>query len=213
MGYSFKDEMGDLENALEDTNDNLLAIIGQPAPYVGKAIDTDQLGNETADEVVGVVDDAIKDHGERTDNPHKVTAGDVDAYTKRELDVQLSALIPADIIPVSYYGLRDDLNSYEVDGLKATMPEASAYINGVSGPVKSTTLDFSSHKDTQLYLYVEVKDNALVYGFTEDSVKYDPDRLFIGIVITDGDTNSLNGQFYAMLRVGKYTRNTNYYFF
>lgn len=101
----------------------------------------------------------------RRDNPHVVTAGQADAYTKAEIDGKLGVLIPKGVIPVRTYGT---LNATAVPATRngTTLKITSAQPGMLAGRdfiIPAQDISFSGMANGPVYLYLTLVSGVATY--------------------------------------------------
>jgi len=111
----------------------------------------------------------------RRDNPHKVTAAQVGAYTTAEVDTKLSGYIPVGIIPITAWnpnGGGGMNTSVTVAGLiTASIVVSSDYvvINGRKYTFTAKQYQFNITKGQTVYLYMTCKSPSTAAGMVVEA--------------------------------------------
>lgn len=107
----------------------------------------------------------------RRDNPHKVTAAQVDTYSRDEIDTKLSGYIPVGILPLTAWNTKDNSAGITVDvttaGAITVKPTATGnyvVINGRKYLFTAATYNFTVAKGQTVYLYMTCTNPSAEVG-------------------------------------------------
>lgn len=134
----------------------------------------------------------------RRDNPHVVTAAQVDAYTRQEIDNLVGGYMPTGTLPFSSFGFPDseiiEYTASRVTGnvwrvIFANM-STPVVMGGRSYLLQQSTWQFTVAPNTTAYLYL-IRDPSLGYNSAQIEVVSTPradktNNFFIGTAVSDG---------------------------
>lgn len=133
----------------------------------------------------------------RRDNPHAVTAGQANAYTRAEIDSLLDGYMPAGTLPFSSFGFPDsdtiNFSSARVSGIQWRVVFGEfipVVMGGRPYQLQQLSWTFPVANNTTVYLYL-IRDPSLGYNSVQVEAVTTPradktNNFFIGTAASDG---------------------------
>lgn len=130
-------------------------------------------------------------------NPHQETAESIGSSLATKLDLTLSQKIPMSVIPISLYGIADELDDVGVAavwGHSGRMiscgREMTVVMAGTVYNLPEVTLDVSTVSETSapVYLYVKIRLGNARYLLSASELAESASTMLIGIIDYNGST-------------------------
>lgn len=180
----------------------------------GNATESDDAGlllnTYNAEALLKPARDSLAAHVLRRDNPHEETMETIGSYSKTSVVNKVSAKIPNSVVPVSTYGIFDNLDDAAVDaawtfkGWELTCNRAlKIVLSGNSFTLPITAIDLSKVEDPvskTFYVYVRGQFGIYNYQARTDSPPESAGVMYIGKVVC-GPNGIVSKSFKTVVRL------------
>lgn len=140
-----------------------------------------------------------------TNNPTGVTAAQIGAYTKSEIDTLMAAKLGLGDTPLSYWGqsLSTSLNVTMTPGMININTPMPALLGGVRMVMPPQGLNVAVMNGQVTYLYLIASNGMLTYAATSSQVPDDNVTMYLGKTTGNGASAVLN-EIAPVIRLGNY---------
>ena len=179
--------VNNLNTALNSFNLSVKAKL-QVAPTTAALADNSaKLGGKTLTELVTDVDGVVTAHINNKNNPHGLTASQLNAFTKEEIVAMFSNYVPPNTVPISFFGNTETNLVQSINTSALTVSLISDIPAMVAGRyVKMSGFSFNCTPNGKTWLYIGLNQLTLAYStsFGEMPLSETQSKMLIGCVTT-----------------------------
>lgn len=138
-----------------------------------------------------------------TNNPTNVTAAQINAYTKDEIDRLLAGKLAAADVPISYWGQSDSFTitkTVTANGLQIATAVPSL-LAGVKSVLAATTLAVSKVNGEKNYVYLRANNGTVSYQVSATQLAESDTTMYLGYTTGTGSSFTFT-DFIACVRLG-----------
>lgn len=206
-----------IRNAIYTFTEIVRRKLNEKPPLVRYAKDSMSLNNQIIDEMSRTINDKLKSHSLRQDNPHKVSADQLGMVSKDTIRNSLNGSLLGASVPLSRLGEWSEPMQYNlpvtiIGGVLTIRGEHPLFMNGRSYVLKDATFDFNKHysdfrgRTHTLLIGLSPDDNYRPYiSISSSSTNAEtPNLMVFGTVTFDDQGNAQGWDIRKVFRLGDY---------
>lgn len=184
------DSVTNLNDALNSFNLGVKAKLQVQPNTAALADNSAKLGGKTLTELVTDVDSVVTAHINNKNNPHGLTATQLNAFTKEEIVAMFSNYVPPNAVPISFFGNTETNLIQSVNSAGLTVSLIADIPAMVAGRfVKMGGFSFNCTPSGKTWLYIGLNQLTLAYStsFGEMPLSETQSKMLIGCVVTQNN--------------------------
>lgn len=194
-----------------DYHREIIRLLTKEKQNANEADDADLIGTYDWTALLKPARDDLAAHIARKDNPHQETIETQDSYSIATINAKLAGKVPNSVLPISTYGIIDELSSAQVDALWTAagwVLTCGAYFKVSLGgtffrmppsQLNLATADPAPANKT-FNIYARIQFGYISYQARADSPPESESVIFIGRATT-GPSGIVSKQFFAVQRI------------
>lgn len=176
--------------------DQLRRLLLRTRIHTTEADNADTIGGKTASDLLSPARSDLAAHVARTDNPHQETIASIGSRSDTYIRNTLAGKVPVGIIPVSTYGIGDDLTddqtnaAWVANGWTINCNRAmNVILSGTPGLLQPWSLDLrtidAAPANKTFYVYLYTKLGVMSYQCRADTPPEGVAIMYLGTVTTN----------------------------